>query len=218
MSHPTPSVPASSVPPADPPPGLLLAAFPPELGSWLASPPLGWTAATCGIGAVEAAVRTTLLLAQRRPARLLFLGTCGALDPALSVGSLIAAARVICTSLEERRGEAYRPASEPIEWHSGWRLPFPALTVLGPPAITATEAGLRLLGTCGPVEHLELSGVFAAAQAAGVPAAAALVVANPCGPRAHAAWEAHHERCSAELRTAVAAALGFTFQADRGTP
>lgn len=203
-----PSVPSESNPAPAPAACLLLAAFPPELGPWLEAPPQGWIAATCGIGAVEAAARTALLLARNRPPRLLFLGTCGALDPALPVGAVIAAGRVIATSLGELRGEAYRPKLETVEWWPGWALPFPACTVAIPPAITADDAGARLLGDLAQVEHLELSGVLAAAAAAGIPAAAALVVANPCGFGAHEAWLANHKRCSERLRESVALALG----------
>jgi len=184
-------------------PGLLLAAFPPELGGLDAGPPAGWTAACTGIGAVTAAAATARLLAASAPARVLFLGTCGAYDGRLAVGDLLSAAEAVASSVEEREGRAFRPGAERTRWAAGWELPFPAQVVVVPPAVTATLAGARLLAGLGAAEHLELAGVFAACAAAGVPAAAALAVANRVGPDAHQEWKANHARASAALVAAL---------------
>jgi purine-nucleoside phosphorylase len=180
-------------------PGLLLAAFPPELCGLDERPPEGWAVACTGIGAVAAAVATAGLLASSRPSRVLFLGTCGAYDARLAVGDLLSAAEAVASSVEEREGQAFRPLAERVRWAAGWALPLPAHGVVVPPAITATEEGARLLAGLGAAEHLELTGVFAACAAAGVPAAAALAVANRVGPSAHAEWKANHARVSAAL-------------------
>lgn len=182
---------------------LLLAAFPPELGELLNEPPAGWTAACTGIGALEAALATARLLHEHQPVRVLFLGTCGAYEGGLAVGACIAAREAIATSAGELRGIAFRPKAERTRWPATWVLPLPIHSVAVPPAISCDPADARFLAAVAPVEHLELTGVFAACQAAGVPVAAALVVANRVGPDAHAEWRANHERVSGELRSAL---------------
>lgn len=188
---------------------LLLAAFPPELAGLDAAPPAGWRAATTGVGAVAAAAATARLLAGERPARVLFLGTCGAYDARLAVGELLAARAAIVTSLDELEGRAYRPELEIVRFEASWQLPLPLPLhdVVVPPAITRTAEGARRLGALGAAEHLELAGVLAACRAAGIPAAAALAVANRVGPDANAEWRANHARVSRALVEAVRAAL-----------
>lgn len=188
---------------------LLLAAFPPELAGLDAAPPAGWRAATTGVGAVAAAAATARLLAGERPARVLFLGTCGAYDARLAVGELLAARAAIVTSLDELEGRAYRPELEIVRFETSWQLPLPLPLhdVVVPPAITLTAEGARRLGALGAAEHLELAGVLAACRAAGIPAAAALAVANRVGPDANAEWRANHARVSRSLVEAVRAVL-----------
>lgn len=186
-------------------PGLLLAAFPPELAGLDLAPPAGWVVATTGVGAVVAAVETARLLALHRPARALFLGTCGAYDARLSVGDLLAASEAISVSLDEREGRAYRPSVERVRWPATWLLPLDGHAVAVPPAITCSAAGAQALSQVAPAEHLEVTGVFAACHAAGVPVAAALGVANRVGPDAHAEWKASHARVSRALVDALRA-------------
>lgn len=186
-----------------PPRGLLLAAFPPELCGLDAAPPPGWEVACTGVGAVAAAAATARLVAERRPGRVLFVGTCGAYDARLSPGDLVSASEAIATSLDELCGRAYRPSIEVVRWPASWTLPLPAHAVAVPPGVTATEDGARALSALAAVEHLELTGVFAACAAAGAPAAAALAVANRVGPRAHEEWRANHARVSAALLRAL---------------
>lgn len=182
---------------------LLLAAFPPELSGLDVAPPEGWRVACTGVGAISSAVTTARLLEQERPSRVLFIATCGALDEGIAIGDLISVSEVIATSLEELEGRAFRPSNECTRWKSGWPLPFPAHLAAVPPAITRTEEGARLLAKIAAVEHLELSGVFAACADAGVPVAAALAVANRVGPNAHAEWTANHAAVSARLVAAL---------------
>jgi nucleoside phosphorylase len=187
-------------------PSLLLAAFPPELAGLDVAPPAGWVTATTGIGAVAAAVATARLLEAHRPDRVLFLGTCGAYGARPGVGELLSAAEAVATSAEECASRAYRPGPERTRWPATWALPLPALAVAVPPAITRSEEGALALAAVAPVEHLELTGVFAACHAAGVPVAAALGVANRVGPQAHAEWRANHQRVSGALLQALRAA------------
>jgi nucleoside phosphorylase len=187
---------------------LLLAAFPPELAGLDASPPPGWRVAFTGIGALAAAAATARLLAEGRPSRVLFVGTCGAYDDRLAVGDLLSASEAIAVSLDVLQGRAYRPEREVTSWVPGWALPFPAHPVAVTPGVTCTADGARLLATLAAAEHLELTGVFAAAHAAGVPVAGALAVANRVGPDAHAEWLAHHARVSRKLIEALRPLLG----------
>lgn len=182
-------------------PSLLLAAFPPELAGFAEAAPEGWVTACTGVGAISAAVETARLLERLRPIRVLFLGTCGAYGETPAIGEAVWAREAVATSVEEAEGRAFRPGIERTRWEATWELPlpFPAATVAVPPAITRTEAGARALGTLAGVEHLELTGVFAACAAAGVPCGAVLAVANRVGPAAHEEWRAHHARVSREL-------------------
>jgi len=159
--------------------------------------------ATTGIGAIAAAVETSRLVRELRPRRVLFLGTCGAYDDRLAVGDLLAAASAVATSVEEVDGRAYRPEAETRRWAATWKLPLPAHDVAVPPAITTTAEGARVLARLAAVEHLELTGVFAACSAASVPVAAALGVANRVGPGAHEEWKREHARVSAVLVEAL---------------
>jgi nucleoside phosphorylase len=187
---------------------LLLAAFPPELAGLDAAPPPGWRVACTGLGALAAAATTARLLAQRPASKVLFVGTCGAYDQRLAVGDLLAASAAIAVSLDVLDGRAYRPEAEVTRWAPGWALPFPAHAVAVPPGVTCTAEGARRLATLAAAEHLELSGVFAAAHAAGVPVAGALAVANRVGPDAHAEWKANHARVSRALVEALGPVLG----------
>ena len=189
-------------------PSLLLSAFAPELSGLDRDPPPGWVVATSGIGAITAAVETARLLREHRPGRLLFVGTCGAYDGRLAVGDVLSAGQAIATSVEEAEGRAYRPSAEATRWPATWVLPLPAHDVAVPPAITLTDSGARTLARIAPAEHLELTGVFAACAAAGVPAAAALGVANRVGPGAHAEWKRENARVSARVVEAIRMVLG----------
>ena len=192
---------------------LLLAAFPPELAGLDAAPPAGWRVATTGVGAVAAAAATARLVAELRPARVLFVGTCGAYDDRLSVLDLVAVRAAIATSLDELEGRAYRPEIEVCRWPATLApepaLPFPACAVAVPPGITRTGEGARQLGALAAVEHLEVTGVFAACHAAGVPCGAALAVANRVGPEAHREWRENHAEASRKLIAALRGAGMF---------
>jgi purine-nucleoside phosphorylase len=187
---------------------LILSAFPPELGVLAGQPPTGWETASVGVGAVTAAATTARLLAERKPEAVVFLGTCGRYDARLEVFECLWAQEAIATSQEEGRGGAYRPGLEQVRWAATLAGPFQPHPVAVPPAITCTPEGAALLGALAPVEHLELTGVFAACQQAGVPCGAALVVVNDVGPEAQAQWKARHAEGSRRLSEALLAS-GF---------
>ncbi len=188
---------------------LLLAAFPPELGSLRDAPPRGWATACTGVGALTAAATAARLIVERRPERVVFLGTCGRYDDRLDLFDCLWATEAIATSLEEVRGEAYRPEIERTRWAASLAGPLPGRTVAVPPAITRTLEGARALAAVAPVEHLELTGVYAACEAAGVTFGGALVVVNDVGPDAQAQWKANHGEGSARLIKALQASSFF---------
>jgi nucleoside phosphorylase len=182
---------------------LLLAAFPPELAGLDAAPPPGWRVALTGVGALQAAAVTARLIAERRPGAVLFVGTCGAYDARLAVGDLLSASEVLAASLDVLEGRAYRPEAEPARWAATFPLPLAPHLVAVTPRISCTAEAAARLSRLAAAEHLELSGVFAAAHAAGVPVAGALAVANRVGPGAHAEWKANHARVSRALIEAL---------------
>jgi len=182
---------------------LLLAAFRPELAGLDETPPAGWTCATTGVGALAAALATARLLDEVKPERVLFVGTCGAYDGRLAVFDLLAAAEVVATSQDEALGRAHRPEAERTRWRPSFALPLRPEVVAVTPAVTGDAAGAAALAPLAAVEHLELSGVFAACEARGVPVAAALAVANRAGPAASAEWRAHHAEASRRLVAAL---------------
>ena len=189
---------------------LLLGAFPPELGPLLATPPKGWTVACTGVGQLSAAFTTARLIEERRPEGVLFIGTCGHFDERLKAGDFILAAGARASSLEERRGESYRPEVERTYWKATLpALAFPSHEVVVPPAITRTREGAALLAPLGAAEHLELTGVYAACHAAGVPVGAVLVVVNEVGPQAQPQWLANHEVQSLRLSEALQSLRAF---------
>jgi purine-nucleoside phosphorylase len=184
-------------------PSLLLAAFPPELAGLDADPPAGWATGCTGVGALAAAVTTARLVQELAPSRVLFVGTCGAYDESLALGELVRAAEALAVSLDVLEGRAYLPENEVHRWPatlaSVLPLPFPAHQVAVPPGITRTLHGAQRLRAFATVEHLELTGVFAACHAAGIPVGAVLAVANVVGPDAHEQWRENHAWASRTL-------------------
>ena len=178
---------------------LLVSAFAPELGPLAADTPPGWEIATVGVGAVSAAAATAALVADRWPEAVVFLGTCGRYDQRLPLFECLWATEALASSLEELRGGAYRPNIERCRWSASLPGALPGHAVVVPPAITCTREGASLLGALGPVEHLELTGVFEACRLTGVPCGAALVVVNDVGPDAQSQWAANHQEGSRRL-------------------
>ena len=105
--------------------GLLLAAFPPELGPLAEAPPRGWDTACTGVGALTAAATTARLLAESRPEAVVFLGTCGRYDERLGLFECLWATEAIATSLEEVRGGAYPSRCESAQAATGIERPLP---------------------------------------------------------------------------------------------
>ena len=165
--------------------------------------------ALTGVGGLCATATTARLLAELRPRRVLFVGTCGAYGGSLHVGDCISAAKAIATSAAELQRRAFRPRVEVTRWPATWALPLPEHAVASPPAITSYFGDATLFGSIASAEQLELAGVFAACHLAETPVAAALAVANRTGPGAHAEWVANYEEVSRKLGETLLAASVF---------
>ncbi len=109
----------------------------------------------------------------------------------------------IAVSAEELAGTAYRPAIERTRFSATLPLPFAPARAAAPPAITRSKRGAARFARVADVEHLEVAGVFAACDAAGIPCGAALAIANRVGPGAHAEWRSNHAQVSRALVAAV---------------
>jgi purine-nucleoside phosphorylase len=155
--------------------------------------------ALTGAGALAAAASTARAIAEARPARVLFVGTCGAYGDDPRVGDCVSVIEATVVSVQEIRRKAYRPAIEATRWRAAWDLPLPGRSLAAPPAITSDSEDAALLGEAADVENLEVAGVFAACLSAGVPAAAALAVTNRVGPDAHEEWAKNHGEASRRL-------------------
>jgi len=181
---------------------LLVSAVPSELADLYSCPPPGWHTRCTGVGAIMASVVTARLLMMLKPSKVLFIGTCGSYNLHYPlVGSFLRASCAVSASLDVLEDRAYRLDSEPFKWSATLSLPvsFPALSVAVPPGITRTCFGAKLLSSIAEVEHLELTGVFAACHEANIPCGAILAVANQVGPEAHAQWLANHMLVSSNL-------------------
>ena len=199
---------------------LVLSAFSPEYASFA----LEWQALTTrgrktsplvrveweavGIGILQAAINATRILASRKPARVVFLGTCGAFRGIrLAVGDVVVGTDVRMGDSAVVRGQA--------EWvgevgdvrrmddagvgdlmASGAK-PARIVTTL---AITTDDALAETLADHlgADVEHLEASAVVASAASFGIPCAVLLGVANEVGGEGRDQWRQNHVRASAE--------------------
>lgn len=178
---------------------LFVAAYAPELGT------LGGHAV--GIGLVAAAAGIERALHEKRPARLILIGTAGALPgAALPIGSVVVVARA---ELIVRPGEyvpsilpASAEADAALAAECARALAAPLVTAVSGIGITASDDEARRLAATAQVEHLESFAVLSVARHR-VPATAVLAIANRVGADAHAEWRANRERAEA---AAIAAA------------
>jgi nucleoside phosphorylase len=178
---------------------LLVAAYAPELGAIVGR--------AVGVGLVAAAAGTERALAEERPARLVLVGTAGALPGSgLAIGSIVVVARA---QLIVRPGE-YVPgilssmaeADAAFAAECAATLDAPLVTVASGIGITSSDDEARRLGATAQVEHLESFAVLSVARHRAA-ATAVLAIANTVGAHAHAEWRANRERAEA---AAIAAA------------
>jgi nucleoside phosphorylase len=179
---------------------LLVAAYAPELGARAGR--------AVGVGLIAAAAGMERALAEERPARVILVGTAGALPGSgLAIGSIVVVARA---ELIVRPGE-YVPgilstvadADATLAAECARTLGAPLVTAASGIGITSSDDEARRLAATAQVEHLESFAVLAVARHR-VPATAVLAIANGVGANAHAEWLAHRERAEAAAMAAVA--------------
>jgi futalosine hydrolase len=132
----------------------------------------GFDTLVCGIGPVEAALRTAQGLAERRPDAVIHIGIAGAraIEPlALVIGSEAVYCDVIDESSTLPRVERARPDARLL---ARVRAALPEAHVL--PIATCGKVG----GGNGDVEAMEGFGVLRACELAGVPAVELRVISN----------------------------------------
>ena len=202
---------------------LIVAAFSPELAGFysLLGAPLHATvgglvvaARPVGIGLVSAATGMATLLAANRPRAVVLVGTCGAYPGSgLGVGEVIVARSTFLVEPAVLDHEAAFP--EPM---SALVAAHPAMTAAigasGPRAarvgttlaVTTSDAlAIRLERASGAaVEHLEAFAVATACEAANVPFAAVLGIANLVGSTGREQWRANHLRAGSAAAAFIA--------------
>ncbi len=214
-------------------PWLVISAWPPELAAIRAAWPRlprdrrrKLVLAAVGVGLVEAAIETTRLLHDRRPAGVLLVGTAGVYPGRrheLPVGSAAAIGATLLLPQAPRGLSVALPALVPDRVQASAALlralvratALPTAEVACPLAITTNERGARAaarLSGCD-LENLEAFAVARAAAAAGVPFAGILGISNTVGPDGHRQWRRHGAAAAA---AAAAAALDFLATVMRG--
>jgi nucleoside phosphorylase len=146
--------------------------------------PDGWLTLPCGVGPVDAAVRTAAAIAAHRPSLILHVGIAGAraesglAAPALVIG---ASARYCDLSVPEAWAPRDVAASPELLAAARRALPQASVRVIGTSA--------RVGGTTGcDVEAMEGFAVLRAAQLAGVPALEVRAISNHIEEPDRARW------------------------------
>jgi nucleoside phosphorylase len=163
-----------------------------------------------GVGPIVAAVRTAAVIARRRPARVVLIGTGGAYVGGPPVGTAVAASRLGWSYGVAALGLGYVPRPPaPIEPDPELlaALDLPRHAVLTTGAVTTDPDLAQRLADGWSVEHLEAFGVALACREAQVPFVAVLGVSNRVGPDAHVEWLTHRDAAQDAARLAIAPLL-----------
>ena len=182
---------------------LLLAAVSEELGELPGE--------VVGIGPVVAAVNSAVLLNQRKPTRVLLVGTCGSYPGGPPIGTAVMARRVGLSYGVAAMGLGYvprAPASVNCAPDLLTQTSLLVADVLTAGAVTTDTTLAERLSDGWGVEHLEAFGVAFACAQAGIEFNAILGVANEVGPNAHVQWLSHREAAQQAARQAAQAFLG----------
>ena len=151
-----------------------------------------------GVGPLASAVTMAEALAQRRPGRVVLVGSAGRYASGPPIGAAAVATRVGWGDGAAALGLAYVPRPpEPLNFADEAQFTVRVLTV---PAITRDAELARRLGTDWDLEHLEAYGAALACVRAGVRFTAVLGVANDVGPDAHEQWLANRHRAEDAAR------------------
>lgn len=177
----------------------------------------GGTLHLCGFGPVSAAARTSQLIAQYAPARIILAGIAGRIGPSLSVGSATIFDEVACYGVGAGSGEDFQSASDLgwNHWDSGVAGPEPrsilgdVLPLLSSPVEGISEKHVKrqLLTSCSAsgcpedvalktrhfpnaiAEDMEAFGVAMAASLMNVPVQVVRGISNEAGDRRLSHWK-----------------------------
>jgi futalosine hydrolase len=182
---------------------LVVAAWEPELERFRALLPRDLAASVVvdavGIGLVDATLGMTRCISRHSPSHVLLLGTGGAAPGSgLEVGDVVAGSSVRLGDASVVEGRAAMPfGGEPTRLDAAMTAALASsgareATIVNTLGITTDDALAKTLAALGEVEHLEAYGVARACEAATVPCAIALAVANIVGARGREEWRANH--------------------------
>lgn len=163
-----------------------------------------------GVGPVVSAATMARVLAEDRPAGVVFIGTAGAYRGGPAVGAAIQARRLGLADGAAAMGLGYTPrppAPVVADRRVLSALDLPLADVLTVGAVSTDPLLADRLSDDWQVEHLETFGAAWACQDAGVPFTAVLGIANHVGPDAHVEWLTHRVAAQDAARDAVRAAL-----------
>jgi purine-nucleoside phosphorylase len=151
-----------------------------------------------GIGVVAAAIGTTRAILQRRPSRVILVGTAGVFPGrGLAVGTAVSAARIGMGCIATETGVGYQP--QRLETYDGEG----TARVLTNHAITTDPGLAEAWGRAWDLEHMEAWGVASACAALGVRWEVALGISNRVGPNAHVEWRANRTEAEEAARRLV---------------
>ena len=188
---------------------LVVAAYAPELAELaeLDRLPADVIARAVGIGLIDSAAGTVRALAELRPARVILVGTAGALpQTGYAIGTVCT---VVVSTLAVRPCEFVpEPMITLVESDGalvarGRALGLPTADCVSGVGITRDEDEARRLFAGAHLEHLECFSVLRVCAQAGVPAVALLAIANRVGPNAHAEWRANRVAAEAAVQAAL---------------
>lgn len=163
-----------------------------------------------GVGPVVAAARAARILEQRKPARVVLVGTAGSYEGGPAVGAAIASARVGMSYGVATLGLGYVPrAPQPVDGDPEMldTLGLPRHNVLTVGAVTTDTLLAERLRDGWTVEHLEAFAVALACREARIPFVAVLGIANTVGADAHVQWLTNRDMAQQAARDALAPLL-----------
>lgn len=163
-----------------------------------------------GVGPVVTAARMATVLREHKPTGVVMVGTAGAYQTRLPVGTAVVAERVGLSEGVAAMGLGYVPrAPQPISCDPRLleRLDGPRCSVLTVSAITTDAVLAGRLSDGWQIEQMEAYGAAVACQQAGVPFVAVYGISNVVGPDAHAQWLAHRHEAQERALALVAPLL-----------
>jgi len=179
---------------------LIVAAFEPELEFF--GPELRCASALTGIGSITAAARMGNILCERKPKRVLFVGSAGCRKNAAALLSFVSATESKLADLALAENQAYLPAAATLNYAADKTFADRLLSISPKPISAAvySAAGISRGAECAEklsrfadasFENLELFGVAAACAEHGIPWNAFCCVTNSLGPGSHEEWKSN---------------------------